>query len=275
MYYFGKRFDTFDMTMGKLLAGTRSVPIKYIDCISLRCFGFQMGETVREWFGPIQGMEDAVNSLAEALGIRIGCHLYEETSELRIPSGGMVMGPMKEGVSVPEVRNYYYNGRGHFLIVYQEGEGKCRVTDPYGIPDIIMEKETIQVLVGKSIPYIIYVKDVEYVKTSQNIKDFYRNGMNFHYNIRDKERENIERAVGRYQKNKGNHIGLQCAVMNLLMQLDKVFALAKDSDFTNERLSYEYRKYKQTLYQMAQQENVDYMPEIITEMWKLFEFMGC
>lgn len=64
---YGKRFDTFEMALNQLSEYLYGISIPNLDCISRRCFGYKMGDSVGEWFSPYVETKEAAEYLRDTL----------------------------------------------------------------------------------------------------------------------------------------------------------------------------------------------------------------
>ncbi len=274
---YGKRLDTFELSMYQLLRGCLELQVRYIDCASCRCFAFQMGETPRKWFSPLIDISEAVNHLSQGLGVPI---IYEKLGRgyFDLKREHIVLGPLKSNISVPEMRDYYYDGEGRYICIMKrvnqmDKEERYVVFDPHGLFGVSVGKETIISLTDNE-TCIIY--PAERLPKSQmlTVEEIYKRGLAFREMCRSKEQDSIRKGIEHYMSVKANKITLQYAVQNLVMQLDKVCRLAVHCGFFTNTMQEQYVRYKGLLYQKAELEEVRYFPILLDAIWELFENAG-
>lgn len=271
MYYSGKKMDLFEMSVQQMLEDIYGFSVENLDCMGGRCFGFRMGETIRDWFIPRVDMKEAVNAINDVSGLRLKCRLCRKSDEHNTLANMSVIGPLEDGFAVPEMKNYYYNGQGCFIYVRVCDDEYIKVFDPQGLPGIKVKKKELLDKLSTVDVYEIYHDTLPlYYKIPDKLQLLTR-GLFFHKKIEREERRNIDIAVQKYVSNMKNKIALQYAIKNLIIQMDKVFILASESEIIDMNAEKQYGIYKQQIYEIGQNEAVWKIPEILSRIWRLLD----
>lgn len=274
MYYTGKMIDLFEMAMIQLLESAGYPVIKHIDCISRRCFGYEVGGVVKNWFSPTVKMSKAIMYIAEETGVKINCtkaETAEDIAKMCDEYRTVLIGPVKGGVAAPLMKDYYYNGASRYLIISGMESGGYSVSDPQGIPELYIAESDIENFIEDT--YTVFINGKGEVR-QPDARYILRQGLEYHEKIQDRERSELIRAAGMYCGGRGQQISLAYAVMNLALQLDKVFWLTDDAGILNKTMIQEYIMLKQQLYQSGQQEEPERISEIVENVWRLLKNAG-
>ncbi|MCD8014666.1 MAG: hypothetical protein LUG99_16135 [Lachnospiraceae bacterium] len=276
--YYGKRFDTFESAMNQMLEYQHIKVIRHLDCISLRCFGFSVEGSARDWFSPYLETEAAVNHLTEETGVPFVCKkLRDRPDVFSMPGEGFVFGPLHQGVAVPELMDFYYNGDARYIFVTRsEAKKKYLVFDPRGMPGVEVSYEDLWELKDPDkTAFGIYVAKGLKDRFEPDYDTIYRKGIEFHKMIRDRERDRIRIAWETLPDDRGHYIALQCGLMNYMMQMDKVLAVAvaaDKKDSLEEYLETGYIHYKQRIYALLRERKIPDMPRVLNDIWELFAY---
>ncbi len=272
MLYFGKYIDTFEYAVRQMLSYDGIDSPEHIDCIGKRCFGFLMGEDVRDWFRPAVSVGAAVESISEKTGL--GLCTAEETADpeagLEILQKGAVMGPVRKGIAVPEARHLYYHGDAHYLFVEGKEGGGYQVTDPEGFPSVPADRKLLLEILVLDRPSIIYT-DSKKTKTCKGI-DYdavLKEGLAFHDRFQKDTEDIMQRAVSRYKDTAGNRLALQYGLMNCVLQINKIFRLAEICGYMDRETHDLYRERLDALYHINRDRGVQELPKLISEIWEL------
>ncbi len=269
MNYYGKRFDTFDMALGQMLEKNYGIHIRDLDCISLRCFGYRMGESIEEWFQPFINPIEAVKLLTNEIGISFICRKIEITEVPKLCKKDIVIGPLKKGFAVSEIREEYYDGKGHYIFISRMDKLYYQVFDPYGMAGLILLEDEILSIFKDKITYAIYINDEIHNYEVPSKKDILNKGIQFHKTIYQKELLIMKEAIGQYKSSLRSRISLQYGIMNLIMQLDKVFVLIEECGQVKKDILEKYAFYKIRLYQIMQSEEVSQIIPILKQIWRM------
>lgn len=272
MYYAGKMLDLFESAMNQMLENAGIGKVNYLDCISRRSFGFTAGIEEKERFCPYIALEEAASHLSLELGIKLVCRKIMSIGEIPRCEKPMVLGPLKEGVAVKGIREYYYNGKCHYIFVEKiEGE-RFRAFDPRGIPGLYVPKEKMTGIIAMSKPYIIYLEDFRKNCREPESSHIFKEGIKYHNRIKRNESEEIKNIIQMYKKGRGNSLSLQYGILNACLQIDKNFLLAEECGKISETVERKYYICKQSLYKAVQNEKIETIPEIWNRIWELLEY---
>lgn len=265
MYYSGKFFDVFEMAFSQMLEYYNFPQVPHIDCIGLRCFGFCMGNAIEEWFQPMISLPEALSALS--VETKLELHSKKITCVDEFPDAdGFILGPVKNGLTAPEARDYYYHGNGRYLFVRKSGNNEWEIFDPNGFAGLYIQKNRWDQLFTRA-TFCIWmnyrVKPVP-VKNQSNILI---RGLQYHDGIKKREYEDLRHACDTYIPGRKNALCLQYGLRNLILQMDKVFWLTASLDGLEPWQEFEYLAKKQALYTMSRQEEVFALPELVEEMW--------
>lgn len=274
MFYSGKRFDTFEMAMNQLLEMQYGISVDYVDCISCRCFGYSMGDSPADWFRPYLELPDAMHQLADMLKVEYECRWASEWIASEKACGCVVLGPLRRAAAVPEIRNYYYDGNGNYICVRELEQNQYEIFDPQGMPGLIVGSRELADMAEEGEVYGIAIRGDVRDLYLPDCRQILKNGMAFHERIREREQQGIADAVRQYCGSTGNRISLQFGIMNLALQMDKVFLLLGDCGLLDTGTERRYMEYKQELYEAGQRENVGELPEMLERIWELIEHVG-
>lgn len=268
MYYVGKYQDTFDAAFSQLLAYVDCPPVPFIDCLSLRCFGFRVEGPVGTWFRPFISLPDAFSALSEALGVGIHYKTIHSVAELPDWCSGMLLGPLKSSIAVLELRDYYYHGAGRFVFVQRNIEGALIVFDPHGFAGLPLSTRQMDELLGDSELICAWLSDYEAPMAMHSPENILLRGLNYHHSVAKEEAYLIEQACGSYLGGAQNGLSLQYGVQELLQQLDKVFTLATHCGWDVEK---EYLDAKQVLYACGLNRTVSGLSGAIQHVWGILD----
>lgn len=268
MYYVGKYLDTFESAFSQLLACAGRSQTSFIDCLSLRCFGVRTEDAVRTWFRPFISAIGALSALSEALGVEVCYKVIHSAAEIPDECCGMVIGPLKGGVAVLELCDYYYHGAGRYVFVQKSSEGAFMVFDPHGFAGLSLLNGQMDELLGGSEPICAWLSSGEVSVTMNTPEDILLRGLNYHHSIAGEEARLVERACGNYLGGVQNGLSLQYGIQALLQQLDKVFTLAARCGWNVEK---DYLNAKQLLYVCGMNRTVSGLPEAIRCIWGILD----
>lgn len=273
MYYAGKRLDTFEMALNQLLEYRCGRMLTYLDCVSLRCFGYAVNGSVKEWFRPWLCLDEAVKNLADETGLSLRCRKAETLEEmLEYAEKGVVIGPVARGMAVADIREYYYGGCAHFLFVAAEGGDAYRLFDPMGLPDLlIMKNNLLNEGADWSTIEFVYLADETNITWEPDEGGIYKNGLRFHGAIREMEKDSLTEAVACYEDSRANRIALQYGVMNFLGQTEKVMAVAEAAGCLGRNQIEALRRVRHSLYEISRRGGVRELPMVLNEFWELLE----
>ncbi len=268
MYYSGKRCDTFALAFAQMLAWEGRPQRRFVDCASLRCFGFRAGASIQAWFQPMISLPGAVSALAGTMGVPIRC---EALGTAGPEPAHFVLGPLRGGVMPPELRDYYYHGCGRYLFLLRRPDGRLEVYDPRGIAGLTLPAERVYALAEPEKTRRVWIPDGAGAALPESPEELLARGLRFRGRIRRRERRAIARACGTYTASQANILSLQYGIQNLLLQMDQVFRLA---DACGMALAARYREEKQGLYARAMAGTAEGLPEALERIWRLLDGAG-
>lgn len=268
MYYTGKRYDTFALAFAQLLAWEHRPQRRFVDCASLRCFGFQAGVSIQTWFQPMISLPDAASALAETMGVPVRC---ETLGAAASESEHFVLGPVRGGVAPPELRDYYYHGYGRYLFLVQRPDSRLEIYDPRGIAGLMLPAERVYALAYPGKTRRVWIPGSAGAARPEEPRELLDRGLRFRERIRDLEHCAFTRACGTFASSQGNALSLQYGIQNLLLQIDQVFRLA---DACGLALAARYREEKQSLYTCGIAGAAAKLPEALERIWRLLDGAG-
>lgn len=268
MFYSGKTIDSFENAMNQMLDRQCGFAVKNLDCISLRNFGYGMGEHLKEWFSPLISLEKATENLSEVLKGKFVCRKFSLSENWEIPYGGVVIGPLSKGIAAPEIRNYYYTGKGYYVYVDKSKKDKVEVFDPQGISGLTIEKKEIIELAIEETIHEVYLGNSGISNCNDN-EEILARGLMFHEKVQMQEKDYIDKAVSEYIPNTGNKIALRYSIINLLLQMDKIFSLAEENNMLSIEAANDYMRCKKQLYDIGNNENVCKIQEVVSRIWEI------
>lgn len=276
MFYFGKYIDTFESAFRQMLSYHGVGSLEHIDCIGKRCFGFLIGGNVRDWFRPAVSIRMAIELISEKTGLDL--FVAEEKTDpeavLEILQKGAVMGPVRKGIAVTEVRHLYYHGDAHYLFVAEE-EGKgFQMTDPEGYPAIPIDRKLLLEILSLDRPSILYI-NAEKPKIYKEI-DYdmiLKEGLAFHDSFQKNTEHMIQTAVSQYEDTAGNRLALQYGLMNYVLQINKSFRLAEFCGYMDKEMRNIYQEQLDAVYCINRDRNVQELPKLVREIWELLKAM--
>lgn len=277
--YSGKTFDTFEPAMNQMLNFYGLPMFAHMDCAALRCFGFSADPSLKKWFRPRVSLPIAVAALSEAIGISLSCRALSpaEIGKKLLGYCG-VIGPLEKGIAAPDIRQYYFNGDGRFLTVQSLPDETFAVYDPIGIPDIILDLPELMQLLKEGAFYIAPVLNVRSTDIStgntMSKPEILRRGLKFHEKIRAMEAADLSRVSAAYRPGRHNGVALSYCVINLALQLDKVFLLANSCAVPPGQLKVSYFMQKQELYRSAERENAFGIVDALRQLWEILNEYG-
>lgn len=275
MNYWGKTLDHFEAAVNQLLEFQGHPPIDFIGCISLRCFGFAVESEISKWFGPRVEIDQSVSALSSATGIEFSCQKVLPNQILDHMWGNeAVLGPIQRGIAAPELKQYYYDGHGRFLSIRRVAKDCFEVYDPSGMPGAFLSSYDISRLVPTCGAYFIFGKCKGNTMNVVSPRKILYNGIRFHRQIGAYEQNEIIHACREYTPGRGNRLSLTFAVMNLVLQFERVFQLAYACGTVPQKIMCHYIREKMTLYQYAECESTENIAGSIMRIWELLEDYG-
>lgn len=272
MFYAGKRLDQFEPAFLQMLAYEGIEPIDYLDCISKRSFGFAADVQEKERFSPFITLKEAISYLSLELNLQLKYKKIKSIDEIPQNAKAMVLGPLKEGIAVKGIQNYYYDGKCCYIFAKQAEHGQFRVFDPQGIPELAVSKETMANIISQSTPYSIFLQNSGNNFKKPTKKHIFQEGMKYHNLIKSRESEGLVHMADRYQKGHGNAITLQYGIINACLQIDKNFLLSEECQMLAKEAEKEYFICKRELYKAVQKEKLQNVPQIWNRIWELLEY---
>ncbi len=262
--------DTFEAAFWQMMSYHGLESVAHIDCIGKRCFGFLMGESVKEWFRPAVSLAYAAEQIEALAGIPVAAEVCRQPEEVpALLEMGVVLGPVWSLEAVPEIRHVYYHGGTHYVFVKGNKEGMYCITDPEGFPEFWVYEKEIRTMLQKDCPYVLYLKERDmdrnpYVDLGRVLEE----GISFYRQFQE-ERNSVLDAVDKYQKSSQNRLSLQYGLMNYMLQMDKVFRLAWDCGTVTQKDLQSYQNLKSRIYGIGMEQEVKELPDILNRIWTL------
>lgn len=276
MFYCGKYIDNFELAFSQMLEYYGVSPVRHVDCIGFRCFGFRMGDRVRDWFRPMISLPDSVSALSEALRIEFCCEEIACLGQLPERAGGFVLGPVKNGLTAPEAKDYYYDGDCRYLFVEKNERDELKIYDPNGLAGLWVRRDRWDRVLPPQPMFCIWINGDPRRGTHKykDIRSILQEGLRYHKRICEQEREQLRRACHAYPPSRENMLSLQYGIRNLLLQMDKVFLLSASAADGKAQFLSQYLAGKQALYAAGQRGEPCALPELIGEMWRILSHVG-
>lgn len=267
----GKQMDTFDASFQRMMKYHGQEAVTHVDCIGKRCFGFLMGDCVKEWFRPAVSLEYVADQIEKKTGISITAIDTKRKTEdiLELLKEGVVVGPVWSVEAVPEIRHLYYHGDTHYLFISGNGEGKYRITDPEGFPEFWTDEKEIAEMLQKDQPSILYLKEKKFKSNKPvDFKEVLEEGLSFHSCLH-KEKKYVLDAVRNYHISSQNRLSLQYGLINYIQQTDKVFRLSDHCGILSSNALDTYQILKNRVYHIYMEQNILELPEVLDSIWAL------
>lgn len=269
MYYSGKYIDTFELAFSQMIDCRNLLHVPYVDCSSLRCFGFSMGDDVREWFRPMNSLPDAIHALVEATGLTLYWKEITCIDELPNEVEMFILGPLKSGITAPELRDYYYWGEGRYLFIRGITDDAFEIFDPNGFAGLHLKRTQFRQIIQSQRMYCIWIVGDVRMGTPLDNQGILTRGFQYHEQICGLEYKEFYYASQKELAGRNSVIGMQYGVRNLLLQLDKVARLSDEVNKWDSKKNLQYLNAKQHLYRMGMQGNISVLPTLMKEMWSV------
>lgn len=264
MMFTGKHGDTFEMAFAQLLACANQKKNPWVDCAALRCFGFRADGGMEVWFQPLISLPDAAAALSEALAVKLHCERVKEP--FRVPENSFMLGPLTDGIAVPELRDSYYHGNGRFLLVKKTQAEQVEVFDPRGFDGLLLPYGELERRLPLQGAFCLWLCGVDESRVSAGPEELLYRGLEYHDNVTSEELCELERVRSNYVANSRNEIALRYGILNMVQQLDKVFSLAEACGW---KTSEQYREEKQALFACGFEGDVSELPETVSRIWRI------
>lgn len=227
MPYHGKSIDTFEDAAAMLLSNSGYEAIPHMDCISLRCFSFQVNERDwKNWLIPVIDHKHAVARLFSCCGLADYVELGQERENIwEMMEQGCLVGPVGE-LRPYGIYSLYYDGRKKYLYVCGRENGLFIVHDPDGFPMRLLNKEeftkyydlngaaAVRIKIGgrqkKEIDYLQILREGLYYRRTENLKS-----------------EDVWEFFFSGQAKRSQSISALCGLYNYLLQTSKIVRLAE------------------------------------------------
>lgn len=264
MYYIGKQYDTFSPAIAQMLSYRRFPPCDWIGCASLRCFGFHTNGSADSWFRPFVPLPEALRALSDALRTDLTVRKVASLSELPEFCDEFVAGPLKSGLAVPGIWEYYYRGGEHFLFCIRSGDDMT-VYDPLGTAGMRVTTSTLERTLFPA--WCVWIEQgVRKAEPYATPTEILRRGKRYHREIAGQERRELAQACAAYQPGRGNGLSLRCGLVNLTLHFEQAFRLAERCGW---KQGEEYREAKQRVYACYNGGVVDGLPDAVERLWDL------
>lgn len=266
MYYIGKYFDTFEMALAQLLSAGHRTPVSFIDCLCLRCFGFRTGGAVESWFQPYVSLPVSIAAFSDAVKLQMDCKEIRSLDQIPNECDGVLLGPVAEEITAPELRSSYYRA-GTYFFVQRHSASEWKVYDPHGWPGLPLPQEILDPLIRLQGTFCVWLAGLG-PGTPVDPQDILARGLAYHRQIAESERRQLTHACGGYKSGRKSDLSLRYAALNLLQQMDKAFALATVCGWDVEA---QYLREKQAVFSIGSPLNALTLQEAILNMWRILD----
>ena len=264
MFYMGKQYDTFGPAVVQMLLHYRLTPALLPDCASLRSFGFHAEGPVEKWFCPFVSLTDSTENLSKSLGIGFVCQQISSFTDLPSDCRCVMLGPLKKGLAVSDIWEYYYEGDGRFLVCVMI-DNKVQVYDPCGVAGMTVRYNRLAQIV---FPCFAIWLDWSIPSSILEPSELLFRGIQYHRKIAIREMDELTQACASYVPDRKSGMSLRCGLINMILHLDQVFRLASECGMTVER---GYQEEKQRLYACYQNCTTDGLAEAVEKIWMLLD----
>ena len=229
MQYHGKSIDTFEDAVTMLFLNRGYDIFPHIDCISLRCFVFQVNkQDWKNWLVPVMDHKSAVNRLFSFCGLMEYMKLECEKDALwKMMEYGCLVGPVSERKPYG-IYSLYYDGYKKYLYVCGKKNGLFVVHDPDGFPMRLLKKEDFENYYDLSRAIAVtleeggnLIKEIDYLQVL-------RAGLNYRKKIENKESIDAWSWVICGKVNRFQNISVVNGLYNYLLQICKIICLSEN-----------------------------------------------
>lgn len=271
LYYRGKKIDTFALAINQMLEFAGLPTADFIDCVGCRSFGYRFSGNVREWFRPAVTPEKAVLRIAEEFEIPFKCVKAKVVNREKELQSGAVLGPLRQGIAVQGIQEYYYMGEGVYLFVKEAEEGRYQIFDPRGFPGLLVSLEDLGRLIGGEECHMFFCEQAVRHMRVPDRQRIVKAGMELHERIADKENLEAENAVSCLTGGLGEQLSYKYAVQNFLLQTDEIFRLISEENMLDARTKRTYVQMKQKFYDISENGGMKELPVMLREIWRLLK----
>lgn len=271
MFYLEKTLDTFEPAFMQMLGFYGMRPLPWTDCAALRCFSFSFGREVRRWFRPAVSVPAAVSALSAAAGVPFSSSaVYAESMEPIFEFPGCLIGPLKQGIAVPDLTQTFYQGEGRYLAVRNLPGKEAEVYDPLGLPGLVLDRPFLEKLIPAHGVYCIFPENSGTGKRLHPA-DLLHAGLGYRRRRRREEQEEMREAFASYQPGRANGLSLFWGTMNLAQKLDQVLKLKETAGAADPEIERAYLQARQRLSRAARQENLREIREAFCGIWEILD----
>ena len=280
MFYCGKTLDSFEPALRQTMRFYFNYEFPYIDCAALRCFGFSAGSEIESLFAPIIDLPSGIAAFSQTFQIPMACQVVgSEKDILSLPSTGYLLGPMRCGVTAPDLRERYYIGAQRFWAVRQHSDHYVEVFDPMGFPGAKVEINDVVRWLSPSGSFAVFPESRSggspfVALQSGGEGALLKKGLNFHRSRRKIETTQMEHACDNYCFSRSHGLSLRFAGVNLGLQLDKAYRLANSCALPPRQMEKHYWSQKQKLYRGAEGENLRMVVHSMQKLWEILDEYG-
>lgn len=272
LYYKGKTIDTFELAISQMLECWGISAVRFIDCVGCRSFGYHFEGDVSEWFRPMIDLEKAVLRVARKFEIPLICVKTVVTDRQEEMRSGVVLGPLREGIAVQGIRDYYYKGDGVYLFVRKMEGSQYQIFDPRGFPGMLVSEDVLCRMTeeGKDCFMIFLTHGVDKIKEVEPAQ-ILKAGLEFHKSIAEKENREALAAVSCLTGGHGEQISCEYGIQNFILHMDEIFRLVSECRMLPRKTEYSYMHMKQMLYDISRNGKIRELPIMLKEIWGLLE----
>lgn len=236
MQYHGKSIDTFEYSVAMLLINNGYCLIPHADCISQRCFAFQIeDEWNRHWIVPAVDPVTAIEKLFFLTGLLEKVKIIRGKEDIfDLMPKGCLLGPVEE-YSRYSVQSFYYEGETKYLYVCGKEGDSFVVHDPEGFPVRLLTKSEMQATynLDRSIA-VLLERDGKQINNF-DFSEVLREGMEC--KRRMENWRNIETKIEHCFQGltRGQELALNYGLYNYLLQTGKILNLMESNGNIGDR----------------------------------------
>ena len=280
LFYCGKTLDSFEPALRQTMRFYFNYEFPYIDCAALRCFGFTAGLEIKSLFAPIIDLPAGIAAFSQTFQVSMACQAVEDKEDiLSLPSMGYMLGPIRRGVTAPDLRDRYYTGAQRFLAVRQHSARYVEVFDPMGFPGAKVEIDDVVRWLSPDGSFAVFPESRSggspFVALQPGDEGaLLKKGLNFHRSRRKIETTQMEHACENYCSCRSHGLSIRFAGVNLGLQLDKAYRLANSCALPSRQIEKHYWLQKQKLYRGTEDENLRMVVYSMQKLWEILDEYG-
>ena len=168
MIYQGKVFDGFEYVIRSLIqldgsSGSDHVLLRNFDCLSFRCFAFQINDDIRKWFAPAARWPFYMERLQFNSGLSRKLRFepagsFRQLSETR-KNQCFLVGEAPNPSAQASVKKALYSGNPDFYLCKNNQDGRFRVCNPQGSPLSLVERDFLIETICDSNGFVAWLEE--------------------------------------------------------------------------------------------------------------------